>query len=458
MGLHSSGALAPVPQPEQPSSRPELVVLPEKPHYPGRWAALAIFLIAAAAGAWWMLRPPSKPARPAAATRTTTVRRASIRRILRLTGVTVAGRFSMLLTPMMPGSRSAYGSSVFQQILMSTAKPGSLVKKGEQVAEFDRLYMLMRLDDYKANVVQHQANLRSLNAMLDVRRQNYEQQTLRYRGARDKAALDTKKAPALSAITVENNQLNLQQYDAQLKEIIAEEKYFIASEKAAIRRSELDLQVSQLEYQRAERNADAMIVKAPIDGLVVMQTIRRGSDTGEVQAGDQLYPGQPYMQIVDPSSMCVDAAINQVDIETLRVGAPAVVSVDAYPGLELPAHVVSIGAFANTKGWRANYVKDVPVRLALEKTDERVIPNFSVAADVVLHSTPEVPVVPRESLFEEEGRTVVFVKGQAGWEKRDVEVGAMSNTSAEIKAGVNLGDVVASEWPAELPEAPSSPK
>jgi HlyD family secretion protein len=460
MGLHSSGALAPVPQSEPPSGKPALVEShPEKPHQRGRWVAVGVFLLVAGAAAWFTLRQTQAPAKPMAATRTTTVRRASIQRTLRLTGVTVAGRFSMLLAPMMTGSRhSSRGTADFQQILLNTAKPGSHVHKGDPIAEFDRLYMLMRLDDYKANVVQHEANLRSLNALLDVRRQSYAQQTIRYRGARDKAALDTKKAPVLSAIKAENNQLNLQQYDSQLKEIIAEEKFFEKSEKASIRRSELDLQVSRMEFKRAERNADAMVVKAPIDGLVVMQTIRRGSDTSEIQAGDQLYPGQPYMQVVDSKSICVDASVNQVDIEDLKVGASARVSFDAYPGLELPARVVSIGALANTKGWRANYVKDVMVRLALDKFDDRVIPNFSVAADVVLHTTPEVTVVPRESLFTEDGHTVAFVKGPQGWEKREVEIGEVNNTAAEVKAGLNLGEVVASEWPMTAVEAGASPR
>ena len=461
MGQHSWGAVAPVPQSEPPSGRPELIAVhPEPPSYRGRWLVVGIFLVVAGAAAWFTLRRPAQPAKPIAATRSTTVRRAAIQRTLRLTGVTVAGRFSMMLAPLMTGTRnhSSRGSADFQQVLVDTAKPGSYVRKGDPVAEFDRMYMLLRLDDYRADVVQHEANLRSLNALLNVRRQNYAQQTIRYRGARDKAALDTQKAPVLSAIKAENNQLNLQQYDAQLKEIMAEEKFFETSEKASIRRSELDLQVSRMEHDRAQRNADAMVVKAPIDGLVVMQTTRRGSDTNEIRIGDQLYPGQPYMQIVDTRSICVDAVVNQVDIEHLRVGAPARVSFDAYPGLELPARVVSIGALANTRGWRANYVKDVPVRLALEESDDRVIPNFSVAAEVVLRSTPEVAVVPRESLFSDDGHTIAFVRGPSGWERRDVEVGEMSNVAAEVRSGLNPGDVVASEWPATLPESTVSPR
>lgn len=403
----------------------------------------------------------SRPAKQTgAAIRTATVRRDSIRKTARLTGVTTAARFSMLLAPALRGTRTSYGSSDFQQILLSTATPGSMVKKGQVIAEFERMYMLRRLDDYRAVVTQSEANLRSLNAILDMRRKNYDQLTTRYRGARDKAALDLKKAPVLSAIKAEKDRLTHAQYDDQLSEIIAEEKYFIESETASINRSRLSLKIARLELERAQRNADSMLVKAPLDGMVVMQTIRRGSDTSEIRGGDQLYPGQPYMQIIDPSSMGVVATVNQVDVDLIQVGAQARVVFDAFPGLELPAQVVSIGAIANSKGWRGAWVKDVEVRLQLQKLDPRVIPNFSVAADVILKDTGEVSTVPLESIFTDPagGKTVAFVRGPSGWEKRDVELGVVNHVAAEVKAGLNAGDVVAAEWPLATPEASAGPR
>jgi HlyD family secretion protein len=450
--------MAPAPKPESPSAVPQHVDSePEKPRHPGRWIGLLVFLIVAGGSAWWYVRASARPAKPAAVfVRTARVKLGSVERTIRLSGVTVASRFSMLLTPQMTGTRSR-GTSEFQRILMHIAKSGSTVKKGDVVAEFDRMYMLLRLDDYRSSVVQTAANVRSLNALLDVRNKNYEQTTIRYRGERDKSALEMKKAPVLPAITAENNQLNLRQYTAQLNEIEDEAKFFKISEQSAIRRSEIDLRVSQLEYERAQRNADAMLVKAPIDGLVVAQTIRRGSDVSEIRDGDQLYPGQPYLQLVDTASMAVDASVNQVDVDQIRIGQTARVNFDAYPGLSLPARVISISAMANSRGWRGNWVRDVALRLKLEKTDPRVIPNFTVSADVVLESSKDVPTIPRESLFTdpEDGKTVAFVRGPSGWEKRDVEVGVVTAVSAQVKSGLNDGDIVATEWPVAAAVEPS---
>ena len=80
------------------------------------------------------------------------------------------------------------------------------------------------------------------------------------------------------------------------------------------------------------------------------------------------------MQIVDLSSIVLDAKINQVDRERVRLDLPARVHFEAYPALEIPAEVVSVGTFARANGWRANYVREVPLRLKLQAEDQRLSP------------------------------------------------------------------------------------
>ena len=63
-----------------------------------------------------------------------------------------------------------------------------------------------------------------------------------------------------------------------------------------------------------------MILKAPMDGIVVMQSMRRGMEYGQAQKGDQISSGQMFMQIVDPDSMVVNASVNQVDANCCVLG------------------------------------------------------------------------------------------------------------------------------------------
>ena len=53
----------------------------------------------------------------------------------------------------------------------------------------------------------------------------------------------------------------------------------------------------------------------------------------EVQEGDQVRPGVPFMQVVNPDTMEVRARANQADIPFLRTGQPVQLRLDAYADL-----------------------------------------------------------------------------------------------------------------------------
>jgi hypothetical protein len=391
------------------------------------------------------------PARPSAASphafRTVKAWAGTFERCLRVAGVTGAERFALLMAPQMRGTHQpGRGRAEFNLTIQKLAPGGAVVGKGDIVAEFDRQFMMVRVDDYKAMADQHERNLKRLKAWLAVRRASYDQRLLVAKGNMEKAALEIKKAPVLSAIKSEKDRLNYEEAKSAYEELLQNDENMMISEGAAVARSEADLRVSQLEYERAVRNADRMLVKAPIGGMVVMMTTRRGSETGQIQAGDQIGPGQPYMRIVDLSKMVITAAVNQVDAHAVRLGMRARVRLDAYPHVELPAKVTSVGAFAESAGWRGAYVRSVPIRLKLEKTDPLVVPDLSVSADLVLETADSATIVPREAVFGGE-EPYAFVHETGGWEKRPLDVVMTGSTAVAVRSGVNPGEVLAAEDP-----------
>lgn len=445
---------APLPVPKPPALSPEpREPEPASPRHYGWWALL-ILAVVVAAGVLFNRRQAPAPARqPAAALRTARVRTGVLERTLRVSGVTAAADSFTLLTPPLIGNRGYGGPQHFTLILQQLVPPGSYVKKGDIVAEFDRQYMLIRLDDYRAMLAEHEMSVKTLNAQLEIRRRAYEQQIRKAKGNVDKATLDLKTTPVRSAIQTAQFELALAEARVCYEELSEDMTNVLVSERAAIRARELDLREAQSEMRRAQANADRMIIRAPIEGLTVMQTIHRAGEPGQIQQGDQLYPGQPYMQIVNLRSMVVQAGVNQVDAGQLRLGAGARVRLDAFPGLELPARLYYIGAIANSRGFRGAYVKEVPIRLKLEKTDPRVIPHYSVSADVVVDSQPNATVVPREAVFAgAQGESpFAWVQTPAGWEKRDLDLGLANHLDVAVHSGLRDGDVVATEWPLPAP-------
>jgi multidrug efflux pump subunit AcrA (membrane-fusion protein) len=347
------------------------------------------------------------------------------------------------------GGLGGGGGDDFGLTLQWLSQPGGQVRKGDKVAEFDRQYMLLRLGDYRASVAEAEADLVKLKADLALARKIKEQDIATAKAAYDKAVLDMKTLPVLSQLDAERTRLALSEAEAKYKQLYADLKQLDFSQEAAIKNSEIELQQTRIELRRAEANADRMVLKAPIGGLAVAQTIWRGGDMGQVRAGDQLWPGMMFLTVVDTRNMVVNASVNQVDVEKLRIGQKAVVHFDAYPDLVLPATVYSIGGVPRPSGQRANFVKEIAVRLKLEQTDARVIPDLSVSAEVLLNSDENAAIAPLSSIFRDDssGKPEVYVRAGDGWSRREVELALASNIAVSVRSGLKAGDVVALQRP-----------
>jgi HlyD family secretion protein len=458
MWLQTSSAPAPKRLPQQAPPLPEAEQpRPEKPRK-RIWLALLVLGLLAAGTLYWLSplrRPASRPqVAGTAAVRTARTVVGSLDRSLRLSGTTAARNFIIIRAPRLrgghhgPSRRSISSGLTLQHVI----EPGSRVKKGDVVAEFDQEDMLVRLDDYEAQVSQAKASLESVDAQLALTRETHDQSIRVAKADLDKARLDVKTIPVRSAIEAELLRLAAEEAEAHHKQLLNEVQFLDASLKTQRTMAELNLRENQLEFKRIQADVDRMVMKAPIDGIVVMQTTWRAGEQGQIQQGDQLYSGQPFMQIVDTSSMVVNASVNQADSELMRVGAKARVHFDAYPDLELPATVSGIGAITREGGWRASFVKEIPVTLELDATESRVIPDLSAAVDVILKSEKDALVVPLESIFKDQrtGKPFVFLRASSGWQRREIELGLTNHVAATVLSGLNEGDVIACERPPEV--------
>jgi HlyD family secretion protein len=347
------------------------------------------------------------------------------------------------------GISTGGGRFDFMLVLLKTAKPGSLVKKGDVVAEFDRQYQITRRDDYRISVNMMEANIRSMKAQLDTNRKVQDIQVKAARATYDKTLLDLKTVEVRSAIDSERFRLAAEEAKARCEQIEGATKLVEQSQAAQIKAAEIDLNQAKIELRRTETNADRMILKAPMDGIVVMQSIFRGGEFGQIRAGDQVASGQFFMSIVDPRSMVINATVNQADSEQLRLGMKAHARVDAYTDIRLPATLVGVGALSKTSMFRAGYVGEIPIRLKLEQIDARVIPDLSASAEILLRSERQTTIMPRAAVFQDGGESnaFVFLRGPEGWLRRPVEVGTTSNVLVAVKSGVQKGDVVALQRP-----------
>jgi membrane fusion protein (multidrug efflux system) len=130
---------------------------------------------------------------------------------------------------------------------------------------------------------------------------------------------------------------------------------------------------AQAQRRKAALDLSRTDVRAPADGKV--------SQTGTLQVGQMAFSGMPALTLVRSDRSWVEANFKETDLARMRIGQTAKLTFDAYPGLELEAHVASIGAgtgseFAlipaqNASGNWVKVTQRVPVRLAIDGTSSR---------------------------------------------------------------------------------------
>jgi HlyD family secretion protein len=290
-------------------------------------------------------------------------------------------------------------------------------------------------------------SIKKMTANLAATKEAHDQTVRSAKADWDKALLDLQTADVRSKIDAEKYKLAVEEAELKYKQLVLESSLLDESQRAAIRSSELNRDQSKIELSRAEINVQRMTVKSPMDGIVVMASIVRNGEFGQIREGDQVNAGQPFVTIVDPRSMVLNATVNQVDAERLRLGMKATVHLDAYNEVELPGSLLGIGAMSKTSTFRASYVGEIPIRIKIEKSEPRVIPDLTGSAEVVMSMEKNTVVAPRSAIFEETAGAFVFIQGPEGWLKTKVDLGLSSFTNVAVHSGLKNGDVIALQRP-----------
>lgn len=433
-GMTNPSAPVPVP-PKQPAplSRNPLkrIVL---------YGGLLVFGTAILFGVRWLNRKPDPAkAAPVVAVKTEKVVRGPIEFRVRVSGSTSARDFATIVAPIMRGRGSERSMDI-----VKLAPAGTMVKKGDVVAVLDPTRMRDRIDDEMDQLREQQTQLNKRKVQQELDMENMLQNLRVAKSEYDKARLDLKAQEVRTVVDQELLKLAAEEAEASYKELLRDVEQKKIAQKAELRIQEISYELQKLSVERYKRDLERLTLTTPIDGLVVMMTQNRpGGDQMTYGEGDQVQPGQPFMKIVNPSSMQVEGTINQAESSAFRIGQMATIGLDAFPGAAYQGKVYAIGALAVAGGRNQQYyIRSVPVRVQVQNPDKRMIPDLSASADVLLARADNVIVAPAAAIRQENGKDVVYVKTASGFQRREIKIGLHNGTQAEVVEGLNEGDEV----------------
>lgn len=295
--------------------------------------------------------------------------------VLRLKGTTEAVESRSILAPQLAGQQ------VPTLTIIHLVPGGTRVKKGELLAEFDRQAQMRDFVDKQAEyqklvdqVAQEQAKEFAAKAKDETELKTAED-NLR------KSELEVQKDEIVSRIDAEKNQETLEEAKATYSQLRETFDLKRTAAQAAIRILEIQRERTQQTMMHAQSNADLMQIHSPLDGVVVLNTIWKQGTMGEVQEGDQVEPGTPFLQVVDPAIMQVRVAANQQDFPRLQIGQTGEVRLDAYPELTFPAKVEQLAPIGEP-GSFSEKIRTFAVIIGIQGNDPKLMPDLSAAVDL----------------------------------------------------------------------------
>jgi len=307
---------------------------------------------------------------------------------VRLKGTTQAVETRAILAPLLAGEQES------TLTITSLRAAGSKVKQGDLLVEFDRQAQLRDFIDKQTQNDKLAGDVLQEQAKEDAAKAKDETEIQVAQDSLDYTKLEMQKIELMSRIDAEKARENLDEAKATLEQL---------KETFALKRKAAQASVRILEIQRdrahetmvhAQANAALMQVRSPIDGIVVLNTIWKQGSMGEVQEGDQVRPGVPFMQVVDPSAMEVQVSVNQQDVLALRDGQTVRIHLDAYPDLVCPGELEVVDPMGKAGAFSPK-VRVFSALFSIKCTDPRLLPGLSAAVDLLSSTNPSVAEATR---------------------------------------------------------------
>lgn len=372
--------------------------------------------------------------------------------------VNTSGELRSTRTAMMTAPAIAGGTLQIIHLL----RAGSLVKAGDAVVDFDPSQQEYNLGQNRSDY--QQAEQEIVKAKDDLAVQSAQDQTALLKAHFDvrQAELEVSKNELVSSIDAQKNQLALDEARRALEQLQQDIQSHAASGQATMAVDQEKAHKAKLAMDQALENIRNMQVRSPINGLVVIRQNMNasggfffgGMSLPDYQQGDQANPGAVIADVIDMDNMEITAHVSESDRTNVKVGQAVEIRVDALPGVVLRGTVKNVAAVAGDFFDGGNGSSEVSI--ALDGPNKQLRPGFTAHVVILGDEIGKALWVPREAVFEKDGKTIVYARGSSGFAPRLVQIRYLSEGLAII-GGLQAGTEVAVIDPSEKARGAAKP-
>ena len=375
---------------------------------------------------------------PAPEIPTTRVKKGRVTITVTATGELQGGNSEVLSAPMVGGGDIA---------VTYLRDPGEFVKPGDVIAQFDTTQQEFNLREAEADLAEAEQQVIKAQADADATLEESRYQKLSTASDVKLAELELGKNSVLAAVTARQNEIAVEAARNRQQQAEHDFDNKQASASAGINIQKAAVEKARAAAENARRTIDSMVLKARTEGYVNVQQnanqnmLYYGQQLPQFQVGDTARAGQAVAQIPDMGNWEISARIPERDRGYLQAGQSVTIRVAAIPAQELKGHVKIVGA-ATGSAWDRSF----ECRIRLDETNQQLRPGMTSNISIIVESLNDVLWVPSQALFENDGRSFLYVRSKDGFVSRDVQLVRRGESQAVV-SGINEGEQVALSSP-----------
>lgn len=353
--------------------------------------------------------------------------------------------------------------------LVSIADTGTAVHAGDVVMEFDPTEQQYTLEQSLSQLAEADQEIAKIKADGETQVAQDDVALLTARFDVRRAELIAISNPAIiPANEYQKRKLSLDEAKHKLEQVEADVQLRAATSRASLAVSEAKRGRAKMAADRAQQNIDSLVVKAPIDGYIVVRDNRdasggiffSGMTLPQYRAGDNVFAGRPVLDVFDISTMEIRGKVNEQERNNVAAGQAATVESDSLPGESLTAKVKAVSGMVQSGGFFSDSggpLREFDVTLALDKSADRLRPGTTVRLLIAGTKVNDVLHVPRQAVFEKNGKPVVYLRVGNRFEVHPVTLKYRTETRIALE-GLDAGAEVALIDPDKAPASTSAGK
>ncbi len=337
------------------------------------------------------------------------------------------------VTPIIKVEVKSKASGIVKKLLVDY---GDRVKKGQLLAQLDKIEIEAQVEQSRAALEAAQANLKSSQADFERAKVDAEGPDVPLLKRAYDRATSMAKDGVVSTSALEDAQKN---YEMALnKQNVSKAQVTVL--KAKIAQSQANVAQDQANLKQLEEQLSYTDIISPIDGIVLSRDVQMGDAVSSI-----LVLGSSatlVMTLGDTSEVYVKGKVDESDIGKVYLGQRARIKVESFKDKTFDGKVTKISPM----GVEKDNVTTFEVRVSIQNPGGELKAEMTANAEIILEEHKNVLQIPEGAiLYDKDKKASVEIpnpKGKDGKDKVAVNIGISNGAKTEVLSGLKEGDQV----------------